>query len=96
MVGLGNCDNTTDLLKPISTATQTALNLCATTSSLANYCDLGSAQTLTGIKTFSNGLIASSITTTDRVNTSYIFTGTNNQIFYNMFSNTLTTTPTPL
>ena len=27
MVGLGNVDNTTDLLKPISTATQTALNL---------------------------------------------------------------------
>jgi len=25
-VGLGNCDNTTDLLKPISTATQTALD----------------------------------------------------------------------
>jgi len=29
MVGLGNVDNTTDLLKPISTATQTALNFKA-------------------------------------------------------------------
>ncbi len=30
MVGLPNVDNTTDLNKPISTATQTALNLKAT------------------------------------------------------------------
>ena len=29
MVGLGNVDNTTDLNKPISTATQSALNLLA-------------------------------------------------------------------
>ena len=29
MVGLNNVDNTTDLLKPISNATQTALNLKA-------------------------------------------------------------------
>ena len=29
MVGLGNCNNTTDLNKPISTATQNALNLLA-------------------------------------------------------------------
>ncbi len=29
MVGLGNVDNTTDLLKPISTATQSALDLKA-------------------------------------------------------------------
>jgi len=33
MVGLGNCNNTTDLLKPISTATQTALNLLAPVAS---------------------------------------------------------------
>lgn len=33
MVGLGNVDNTTDLLKPISTATQTALNLKANLAS---------------------------------------------------------------
>jgi hypothetical protein len=36
MVGLGNVDNTTDLLKPVSTATQTALNLKATTSTLGS------------------------------------------------------------
>lgn len=33
MVGLANADNTTDLLKPISTATQTALNLKANLAS---------------------------------------------------------------
>ena len=33
MVGLGNADNTTDLLKPVSTATQTALNLKAALAS---------------------------------------------------------------
>jgi hypothetical protein len=35
MVGLGNVDNTSDALKPISTATQTALDLKASTSALA-------------------------------------------------------------
>ncbi|MFM6943075.1 MAG: hypothetical protein ACKOW4_07210 [Aquirufa sp.] len=43
MVGLGNVDNTTDALKPISTATQTALDLKATSSALslkANATDL--------------------------------------------------------
>ena len=34
MVGLGNADNTTDLLKPISTATQAALDLKATITAL--------------------------------------------------------------
>ena len=37
MVGLGNVDNTTDLLKPISTATQTALNLKYDASNPSNY-----------------------------------------------------------
>lgn len=35
-VGLGNCDNTADLDKPISTATQNALNLKVNTSDLGN------------------------------------------------------------
>ncbi|MFV8337516.1 hypothetical protein ACNQF7_15750, partial [Flavobacterium sp. RSP29] len=34
MVGLGNADNTTDLLKPVSTATQTALDLKASNTNL--------------------------------------------------------------
>ena len=38
MVGLGNVDNTTDLLKPISTATQTALDAkLATTTATSTY-----------------------------------------------------------
>jgi cell division protein FtsL len=43
MVGLGNIDNTTDLLKPISNATQSALDLKATITALnlkANSTDL--------------------------------------------------------
>lgn len=36
-VGLGNCDNTSDLNKPISTATQTALNAKQNTISTSNY-----------------------------------------------------------
>ena len=35
-VGLGNCDNTSDLDKPISTATQNALNLKVNTADLGN------------------------------------------------------------
>jgi hypothetical protein len=42
MVGLGNVDNTSDLDKPISTATATALN---------NRVDLSESQTITGTKT---------------------------------------------
>jgi len=37
MVGLGNVDNTTDLLKPISTATQSALNLKYDASNPSGY-----------------------------------------------------------
>jgi len=44
MVGLANVDNTTDLLKPISTATQTALNLKVS---------------LTGIETLTNKTLTS-------------------------------------
>lgn len=43
LVGLGNVDNTTDLGKPISTATQTALN---------GKVGLAGAETITGTKTF--------------------------------------------
>ncbi len=48
MVGLTNVDNTTDLLKPISTATQTALNLKAS---------------LTGIETLTNKTLTAPILT---------------------------------
>ena len=51
-VGLGNADNTSDVNKPVSSATQTALNLKANTSSLASvatsgsYVDLSSKPTI--------------------------------------------------
>lgn len=41
-VGLGNVDNTSDLNKPISTATQTALNLKANSADLATVATSGS------------------------------------------------------
>ncbi|MEG1725674.1 MAG: hypothetical protein RR313_09795 [Anaerovoracaceae bacterium] len=41
MVGLGNVDNTSDLNKPISNATQTALNLKANVDSLAKVATTG-------------------------------------------------------
>ena len=51
-VGLANVDNTSDINKPISTATQTALN---------TKVDITTNQTIAGIKTFSSA-IAGSIT----------------------------------
>ena len=45
-VGLGNVDNTSDVAKPISTATQTALDLKATSSSVTTLSnDIGSTST---------------------------------------------------
>lgn len=52
-VGLSNVDNTTDLLKPISTATQTALDLKADESSLATVATTGSYDDLSNKPTFS-------------------------------------------
>lgn len=49
-VGLGNCDNTSDANKPVSTATQTALNLKVNTSTLgaaSGVATLGSDSKLT-------------------------------------------------
>lgn len=48
-VGLGNVDNTSDLNKPISTATQTALNLKADDDEVVK---LTGNQTVAGLKTF--------------------------------------------
>jgi hypothetical protein len=54
-VGLGNVDNTSDANKPISTATQTALNLKQ---------DASSAVTLTGIQTLTNKTLTSPVINT--------------------------------
>lgn len=49
-VGLQNVDNTSDASKPISTLTQAALDLKANTSEVVS---LAGAQTISGVKTFS-------------------------------------------
>ncbi|MFO0414878.1 MAG: hypothetical protein ACK50E_04440, partial [Bacteroidota bacterium] len=51
MIGLGNCDNTSDTNKPISSATQTALNLKADSSALSSYATTSS---LSSYATLSN------------------------------------------
>ena len=59
MVNLGNVDNTTDLLKPISSATQTALDLKATNTNLDLKAPLASPAftgTVTGITATMVGL----------------------------------------
>jgi hypothetical protein len=47
-VGLGNVDNVSDANKPVSSATQTALNLKANTASLATVATTGAYADLTG------------------------------------------------
>lgn len=59
-VGLGNVDNTSDANKPISTATQTALDLKAADSAVVH--DTGD-ETVAGIKTFSSSPIVPAPTT---------------------------------
>lgn len=49
-VGLGDADNTSDLNKPISTATQTALNAKASSADNTSIVDNGTAITTVGVK----------------------------------------------
>jgi len=65
-VGLGNADNTSDANKPVSTATQTALNLKADTSSLATVATTGSASNLTG--TLADARLSANVPLKDAVN----------------------------
>jgi hypothetical protein len=62
MVGLSNVDNTADTNKPISSATQTALNLKADDSSVVK---LSGNQTISNIKTFSSSPIVPTCTSGD-------------------------------
>ena len=50
-VGLGNVDNTSDLAKPISTATQSALDLKANASDLLNYIPSSQKGAASGVAT---------------------------------------------
>jgi hypothetical protein len=70
-VGLSNVDNTTDLLKPISTATQTALNLKISGSGTTNYIPKFTASGTVGNSSiFDNGNIG--IGTTSPLSISHI------------------------
>jgi hypothetical protein len=68
MVGLSNVDNTSDANKPISTATQTALNLKANDNTVVH---LAGAETLTGIKTLNETPIINKLVTTNNKGQSY-------------------------
>jgi hypothetical protein len=57
MVGLGNVDNTTDLLKPISTATQTALDAKLATSVAASTYATKASPVFTGTVDFSGATV---------------------------------------
>lgn len=57
MVGLGNVDNTTDLLKPISTATQTALDTKLATSVAASTYATKASPVFTGTVDFSGATV---------------------------------------
>jgi hypothetical protein len=54
MVGLSNVDNTTDLLKPISTATQSALNLKYDATNPSSYITLPSLSFVAGSGNYNN------------------------------------------
>lgn len=60
-VGLGNCDNTSDLDKPVSTATQSALNLKANSADLSTVATSGAYSDLSGTPTL--GTAAAAATT---------------------------------
>jgi hypothetical protein len=57
-VGLGLVDNTADTAKPVSTATQTALNLKANTAALATVATTGAYADLTGKPTIPSNALA--------------------------------------
>jgi hypothetical protein len=62
MVGLGNVDNTTDLLKPISTATQSALNLKYDASNPSGY--TSNAGTVTSVSALTLGTTGTDLSST--------------------------------
>jgi hypothetical protein len=75
MVSLNNCDNTSDLAKPISTAQQTALNLKANDNATVH---LSGAESISSIKTFTSNPIVPDISANDNsgkaVNSKYVDT----------------------
>ncbi len=73
-VGLANVDNTSDVNKPISSATQTALNAKANDSAVVHNTG---AEAVAGVKTFASSPVVPTPTTgTDAVNKTYVDSGT--------------------
>jgi hypothetical protein len=81
MVSLGNCDNTSDLNKPVSTAVQTALNLKANDNAVVH---LTTNETIAGTKTFSSNPLVPDISANDNSskisNTKYVDTAIANLV----------------
>ena len=106
-VGLGNCDNTSDASKPISTATQTALNgkqaagSYATGTGTANGTNTGD-QTITltgdvtgsGTGSFATAIGAGKVTDAMKVETSAATPATTGTMTVNMTTEIITITPT--
>jgi hypothetical protein len=95
-VGLANVDNTSDVNKPVSSATQTALNLKSNDNTVVH---LANSESISGVKNFTNGLTASAITlgavdlntrlTTDESNITSLL-GKTNKMTYDGSNNALT------
>jgi len=93
-VGLGNVDNTSDANKPVSTATQTALNLklniSDTASMLTNYLRTGVAASTYQAKLNGTGFVKASGTTISYDNSTYLTTGTAASTYLPLTGGTLT------
>ena len=80
MVGLGNVDNTTDLLKPISTATQTALDTKLATSAAASTYATKASPTFTGTVDFSGATVTGITALPTQLNNSGKYLTTNGTV----------------
>ena len=93
-VGLGNVDNTSDANKPVSTATQTALNLKVnisdTASMLTNYLSTGVAASTYQAKLNGTGFVKASGTSITYDNSTYLTTGTAASTYLPLTGGTLT------
>ena len=84
MVGLSNVDNTSDLLKPISTSTQTALDLKANDNAVVK---LTGNQTIANDKTFTGNFKMSGSTCDIRPTGQFYIGGTSNTFFPQAITN---------
>lgn len=81
-VGLGNVDNTSDANKPVSTATQTALDLKANDNAVVH---LSGSETITGVKSFTTPKTQSAYIITRALGAGDDVTSTDEDIFKVLF-----------